>query len=184
MGALSVRQHRLGLQYAGHKTTSLWAQMQDRKGKIPSGFLLFDQGWWLLNVWGWQYWIKLTILIWKYLSSLHYLFSLWSPGTRMESVKKINTSPEPSGGLTSTSCQMPTQPPCHSPFTTGLGEKMRSKSLWVEINTIIKKSKSCTQKQTKKRNLFTMSHWQADVQPHPGKQGLRTHSSCSGRQTT
>ena len=38
-------------------------------------------------------------------------------------------------------------------------------------------------KQNKIMNSFTASHWQADVQPSPVKQGSITRNSCLGSQT-
>lgn len=62
---------------------------------------------------------------------------------------------------------------------TGVGQ-WHGKSSWGEINT--KKRKRCIQKQNKKRNSFTTSHQQADVQLLFEKQGLSICSSCLGRQ--
>ena len=59
-----------------------------------------------------------------------------------------------------TGCQTPAQLLPHSASSKGLGEKMTWKSSRVEIRTIIKKSKSCIPKQSKKRNSFTTSHQQ------------------------
>lgn len=72
--------------------------------------------------------MKLTILLWKCLWSLHHLFSLPSAVTKMErTVKKINLCPEPHGGLALTDCQTSTQLLSHSSPWKGRGRKWHRK---------------------------------------------------------
>lgn len=61
---------------------------------------------------------------------------------------------------------------------------MTQKISWFDKSAVVKKSKSCTWKQSKKRNSFTTTHQQADVQLVFGKQGLNRHNGCLGRQMT
>lgn len=46
-----------------------------------------------------------------------------------------------------------------------------------KVRLIRKAKATCTHIQSKRRNLFTISHQQADVCPLPEKQGISTHSS-------
>lgn len=60
------------------------------------------------------------------------------------------------------------------------GENKMEKLMGWDRHHLIKTRKSCAQKQSKRRNAFTTSHQQTDVQPYLRKQGP---SVCSKRQT-